>query len=237
MAGLISRIHRLRYMTMLATAMIALSSGSVSAQAHYNSKFSIGGHAGVTMSKMSFTPSVKESMVMGQMAGLQLRYWEERNFGLIIEINYEQRGWKEDFEEYPFSFERKLNYIQIPLLTNIFFGGRHVNGFFNLGPEFGYMIGTSYSSNFDVHNISNIPDFPPNRETDQLWMEPTKKFDYGISAGAGIEFIIKRRHRIHLEGRYYFGIGNIFPDERKDTFSASRGTSIMVTLGYSYRIK
>ncbi|WP_304972120.1 outer membrane beta-barrel protein, partial [Muribaculum intestinale] len=135
------------------------------------------------------------------------------------------------------SFERKLNYIQIPLLTNIFFGGRHVNGFFNLGPEFGYMIGTSYSSNFDVHNISNIPDFPPNRETDQLWMEPTKKFDYGISAGAGIEFIIKRRHRIHLEGRYYFGIGNIFPDERKDTFSASRGTSIMVTLGYSYRIK
>ncbi len=74
MAGLISRIHRLRYMTMLATAMIALSSGSVSAQAHYNSKFSIGGHAGVTMSKMSFTPSVKESMVMGQMAGLQLRY-------------------------------------------------------------------------------------------------------------------------------------------------------------------
>ena len=153
MAGLISRIHRLRYMTMLATSMIALSSGSASAQAHYNSKFSIGGHAGVTMSKMSFTPSVKESMVMGQMVGLQLRYWEERNFGLIVEINYEQRGWKEDFEEYPFSFERKLNYIQIPLLTNIFFGGRHVNGFFNLGPEFGYMIGTSYSSNFDVHNL------------------------------------------------------------------------------------
>ena len=68
-------------------------------------------------------------------------------------------------------------------------------------------------------------------------LEPSKKFDYGITAGAGIEFIIKRKHRISLEGRYYFGIGNIFPDDRKDTFSASRGMSILVTLGYSYRLK
>jgi len=69
MAGLISRIHRLRYMTMLATAMIALSSGSVSAQAHYNSKFSIGGHAGVTMSKMYFTPSVTRNSLLEGMPG------------------------------------------------------------------------------------------------------------------------------------------------------------------------
>lgn len=218
-------------------AMLSLGSVGAMAQAHYNSKVSIGGKAGVTMSKMSFTPSTKQKMVMGKMAGISVKYWEERNFGLIVELNYEQRGWAEDFKEYPFSFERRLDYIQLPLLTNIFFGGRHVNGFFNLGPEFGYMIGSSYKANFDVHNIANIPDFPKDRVTEQMTLEPTKKFDYGISAGAGIEFIIKRRHRINLEGRYYFGIGNIFPDDRKDTFSASRGMSIMITLGYSYRLK
>ncbi len=223
--------------SVVVASMLSLGCVAGMAQAHYNSKVSIGGKAGVTMSKMSFTPSTKQKMVMGKMAGISVKYWEERNFGLIVELNYEQRGWAEDFKEYPFSFERRLDYIQLPLLTNIFFGGRHVNGFFNLGPEFGYMIGSSYKANFDVHNIANIPDFPTDRVTEQMTLEPTKKFDYGISAGAGIEFIIKRRHRINLEGRYYFGIGNIFPDDRKDTFSASRGMSIMITLGYTYRIK
>ena len=222
--------------TLSVVVMVACCLG-MSAQAHYNSKVSIGGKAGITMSRMSFTPSTKQKMVMGKTAGISVKYWEERNFGLIVELNYEQRGWAEDFKEYPFSFERRLDYIQLPLLTNIFFGGRKVNGFFNLGPEFGYMIGSSYKANFDVHNIAGIPDFPADRVTEQMTLEPTKKFDYGISAGAGIEFIIKRKHRISLEGRYYFGIGNIFPDDRKDTFSASRGTSIMVTLGYSYRLK
>ena len=67
-------------------------------------------------------------------------------------------------------------------------------------------------------------------------MEPTK-FDYGISAGAGIEFIIKRRHRMHLEGRYYFGIGKDIPQTSARTLSLHHEASIMVTLGYSYRIK
>lgn len=221
----------------LASVGLAMTGLCAGAQAHYNSKVSIGGHVGMTMSKMSFTPSIKQKMVSGKTAGVSVKYWEERNFGLIVELNYEQRGWAEDFKEYPFSFERRLDYIQLPLLTNIFFGGRHVNGFFNLGPEFGYMIGSSYNANFDVHNIPNIPDFPTDRVTEQMTLEPSKKFDYGITAGAGIEFIIKRKHRISLEGRYYFGIGNIFPDDRKDTFSASRGMSILVTLGYSYRLK
>ena len=52
----------------IALAAIISCGATASSQAHYNSKFSIGGHAGITMSKMSFTPSVKESMVMGQMA-------------------------------------------------------------------------------------------------------------------------------------------------------------------------
>lgn len=216
---------------------ILLCAGTSSAQAHYVSKIAIGGKAGITMSKMSFAPSTKQSFVMGKTMGVTFKYWEERHFGLIAEINFEQRGWKENFEEAPYSFERHLDYIQIPLLTHIFFGGKKVKGFINLGPEVGYMIGTGYTANFDVNNVGALPDFLDNRVTDQLWMEPSNKFDYGISGGAGIEFAIKRKHLINLEARYYFGIGNIFPDERRDTFQASRGMSIMVTLGYSYRLK
>ena len=68
-------------------------------------------------------------------------------------------------------------------------------------------------------------------------MKVKNRFDYGITAGAGIEFIVAGRHSLMLEGRYYFGLGNIFPSAKKDYFSASRGTSILVTLGYMFRLK
>lgn len=63
------------------------------------------------------------------------------------------------------------------------------------------------------------------------------RFDYGITGGAGVEFIIKKRHSVLLEARYYYGLGNIFPSSKADEFSASRGSTIMVNLGYMYRLK
>ena len=68
-------------------------------------------------------------------------------------------------------------------------------------------------------------------------MDISRKFDYGITAGLGCEFYIRPRHSIVLEARYYFGIGNIFPDKKKDVFSASRCSSIIVTLGYNFRLR
>lgn len=211
---------------------------AVKAQTHYVPHVWVGGHAGVTLSEMSFSPSVKQSMVQGVTAGLSFRYAEERHVGLIAELNISQRGWKEDFEEHPFSYSRRLTYIELPVLTHIFFGSRKVKGFFNLGPVVGYMISDDISSDFDYAHPDRVPGFPlSNRSTEQMSMEVKNKFDYGITAGAGCEFIIKHRHAISLEARYYFGLGNIYPSSKKDTFSASRGTSILITLGYSFRLK
>jgi hypothetical protein len=52
-----------------------------------------------------------------------------------------------------------------------------------------------------------------------------------------MELITKKRHSITLEARYYYGLGNIYPSSKKDTFSASRGSSIQLTLGYLFRLK
>ena len=40
-----------------------------------------------------------------------------------------------------------------------------------------------------------------------------------------------------LEGRFYYGLGNIFHSAKKDVFSASRGMSIELTLGYMIRVR
>jgi len=223
--------------------IIALVSSAIvmplKAQTLYKPHFHIGGHAGISMSQQSFNPSIEQKFKQGITMGVAAMWAEERHVGIRAELNFTQRGWKEDFTETPqFSYSHTLTYIEMPIMTHIFFGGRKVKGFFNLGPQLCYMIGDKTDANFDTGSISLIPDFPvQNRTVEQMSMPVTTRFDYGICGGAGIEFIIKRKHSITLEGRYYYGLGNIFPSSKKDYFNASRGNAITVTLGYMFRLK
>ena len=211
------------------------------AQREYSPNFAIGGKAGATLSSVSFSPEVHTKFSQGFTMGIAARYTEEKYFGLIAEVNFTQRGWADDFarDEAPqFNYTRTLNYISIPLLTHIYFGSNKVRGFVNLGPEVGFMLSNSISANFDYENYSSIPDFPQGyRNNEQLNMPIDRKFDYGILGGAGVEFIIRRKHSIMLEGRYYFGLGNIYKDSKRDFFAASRNQSIEISLKYMIRVR
>ena len=209
------------------------------AQTHYEPHISVGARGGMTMSSMSFSPAVKQSMVMGYNLGGVFTYAEERHVGLRAEFGVTTRGWKENFEDFgdQFSYQRRLTYINLPLMTHIFFGGRRIKCLFNLGPEFGFMIANSISSNFDYANASTIPGFPRNRQTEQMSMKVKNRFDYGITGGVGVEYIIDARSSVQLEARYYFGLGNIYSASKKDTFSASRNQTISVGVAYMFRLR
>ena len=212
----------LRHIIAAAMTGLCLMAG---AQTHYEGNIAVGGKAGVTFSRIQFNPTVPQSMITGMMVGGTFRYMEERHFGIIAELNVEQRGWKEKFEGYDYAYQRQLTYLQLPLLTHIYFGSNKFHGFFNLGPELGYMIAHSTKSNFDYQHVTEI------------LLPIHNRFDYGISAGMGIEMIARNRSSFTLEGRFYYGLGDVFSNHKKDTFSGSSGMSIMVTLGYMYRVK
>lgn len=213
----------------------------VMAQREYSLNFSIGGRVGATLSQMSFTPEVHQKLSTGMTMGVAARYTEEKIFGLIGEINITQRGWAEDFAHDgapQFDYTRTLTYVSIPLLTHIYFGSQKFRGFINLGPEVSFLISNSVDANFDYKNYKDIPDFPQGYRTNEQLNKPIERnFDYGITGGAGIEFIIKRRHSFMLEGRYYFGLGNIFKDSKRDFFAASRNNSIEIALKYMIRVR
>lgn len=199
---------------------------------------SVGGKAGMTFSRISFYPSVPQTMISGFLIGVTARYVEEKNFGLILEALVEQRGWKETFDETSYQYQRRMTYFQVPFLTHIYFGGRKIHGFFNAGPELSYLISESETANFDTSAYESLEDFPvSNRSNEQLTMETENSFDYGISAGFGMEYFATEKQSITLEGRLYFGLGNIFGASKSDVFSASRGISIQVSLGYNFRMK
>lgn len=211
------------------------------AQREYSPNLALGVKAGATLGRMSFSPEVHQKFVQGFEAGFKVRYTEEKIFGLIAELNISQRGWAEDFarDDAPeFSYKRHLTYLQLPLLTHIYFGSRKVRGFINLGPEVGYLISDRISANFDYENYGSIQGFPQGyRTNEQLRKKIENKFDYGIAGGAGIELLFRDRHSVMLEGRYYFGLGNIYKASKSDFFAASRTSAIEITLSYMFRVR
>ena len=207
------------------------------AQRLYTPDFAVGVKAGATISEMAWSPTVRQQFTPGATAGLCLRYTEENHFGLVGEINFTQRGWAEKFaKETGLSYKRQFSYVQIPVMTQIFFGSDKWRFFINLGPEIGLMIGDKITSNFNYHDVSAVAGFPKNHRSNQLDMEVAGKFDYGIAGGLGVEMRLRRKHSVMLEGRFYYGLANTFPASRRDIFGASRGMSIECTLGYMFRI-
>ncbi len=223
---------------LLVCFIIALTALSAGAQRYYSPDFSVGVRAGASLSNMAWQPSVRQSMTPGVIAGLTLRYTEEKYFGLMADLVIVQRGWAEKFEENPkLNYRRQFTYLQLPVMTHIYFGSQKFRGFVNLGPSVSFMLQDRISSNFKYKDIAQVSDFPKNRRTEQLDMAVYRKLDYGITGGAGIEFRIRRKYSLMVEGRYYFGIANVFSSKRGDTFGASRNNSIEITAAWMFRLK
>lgn len=228
-----------RLVSICAGAALTLSASTAAfSQSHYSSNVSFGVKGGADMSRVFFNPSVPQSFAFGGVAGVTFRYIEESHFGLIAELEYVRRGWKESFEDAPqYSYQRNIDYLSLPVLAHVYFG-RRGRFFFNVGPEFSLRLGESTSSNFNPADIPSLPDFPKRyRTVEQMSTPVSQKFDYGISAGLGAEFSINRRNSVSIEARFYYGLGNIFPSARRDTFSASNQMTVAATVGYWFRVK
>ncbi len=234
----VSIINKRGNLIVLTLFLMALSViPSMKAQTHYSSNVAIGVKGGMDVSQVFFNPSVRQSLKLGMTGGVMVRYVEENHFGLIAELNFVQRGWKENFEGAPYKYQRTLNYLELPVMAHIFFG-RRGRFFFNAGPQVGLFLGDKVDADFNPKDMATLPDFPiRNRTNTQMLLDVSQKFDYGISAGLGGEFNLNKRNSLNIEARFYYGLGNIFPSKRADTFSASNQMTVSATIGYWFRIK
>ncbi len=192
----------------------------------FNQQLYVGASFGTTFSKIDFVPKVPTKLKMGYTGGVTLRWITENHLGLQAEINLAQQGWDEKFEEQPeYKYARTLNYIEVPILTHIYFGNDRFRFFVNLGPKVGYLIGESTDDNLNGAEA--------NRVNAQHDMSVEKKFDWGLCGGPGIEFHTGIGTFI-LEGRYYYALGDVFKSRKEDFFSKS--TSQVITAKVSYLI-
>lgn len=213
---------------------------------------SLGVNGGYVMSNVGFTPKVNQKMYGGFSGGVSFRYVCEKYFNTICsvqaEVNYSKIGWKQDIldindqpvinaqtglaEEY----SRTLNYIQIPVFAHLAWGKEEkgLQFFFQAGPQVGIYLSESTEANYYLAN-RNIDD-RANKTVEQETMPVENKFDYGIAAGLGLEYSHPKVGHFQIEGRYYYGLGNIYGDSKKDYFGKSNFGNIVVKLTYLFDI-
>lgn len=218
----------------------------------HRSDFAIGANGGYVLSKVGFTPTVQQKQHGGITGGVSLRYVCEKYFKTICsvyaEVNYAKVGWTEDILDIEnnavlisgtgeaLKYQRDITYIQIPVFAHLAWGReeRGFNFFVNLGPQIGIYLNESTTTNFDEttstenDRVSNI--------TAQYDMPVEKKLDYGIAAGAGMEYSIPKVGHFLLEGRYYYGLGNIYGSSKKNYFGKSNFGQIVVKASYLFDI-
>ena len=197
----------------------------------------IGVAGGINLSQMDFQPTIRQFNLQGVGGGVSLRYTSEKYFNMIcaaqIEVNFAQRGWEEDFDdETKNSYSRCLNYIEVPFLAHLSFGKEPygLQFFINLGPQIGFLLDDSekYEGEWSIESRPSATQAIYGKQIEN-------KFDYGILGGAGLELKTKVGN-FFIEGRYYYGLGDIFNNSKTDDFGRSANTTIYARIGYSARI-
>ena len=96
----------------------------------------------------------------------------------------------------------------------------------------GFYLSESTKTNYDP-STRNLTD-RANKVTEQESMPVERKFDYGIAAGLGMEYSIPRVGHFLLGARYYYGLGNIYGDSKRDYFGRSNFGNIVVKMAYLF---
>ena len=199
----------------------------------------IGINGGVNLSSVSFEPSIKEKTFLTPSFGVTIRYISERYLkmfcGIQAEINYSQRGWKENIDDGTGdTYQRNMNYLEVPLMAHLAFGkdqGYGARFVLNLGPQFGYLLSENEKKSEAFH-----PNERPNGVIWQYGKTAEVKFDYGIVGGLGIEARTGIGNFL-LEARDYFGLSDFYHSTKKDPFSRSAHSYIAGRLTYLFDLK
>lgn len=231
---------------LLSLLLVAASSPILAQVGEARHELSIGVNAGAALNKVDFDPSISQTYHVGPVIGFTFRYMSERYFNtycaLQMELNYAQMGWKENVLDananpLPDTYERNLSYLQLPVMARLGWGKekRGLMFYFLAGPQIGYCIGeSSKKSETWTLDANGNPD-RPNGMYLQYDMKLAHKIDYGITAGIGLELNTKVGHFM-IEGRYYYGLSDLFGNAKKDVFSRSANGTIYIKTAYLFNL-
>jgi len=206
----------------------------------FTPEWSYGFNGGLTLSRMGFNSiyfRVPQTLLKQYSGGITVRYISENHFGIQGELNYSMRGWQErkDSIVNVNSYARSIAYLELPLLTHIYFNlGKRVRLVFDAGPQVCYYIGEK-NIEYDIKDNKLDPENNPQQTVSYYDTHVQHPFDYGLKGVLGLEFRTKAGSFI-LDGRYYYGLSDIFSNQKQnhDWFQASHNQVIGLNLSYLF---
>ena len=247
-------MNRLFFILLLPFLCVA---SAVAQVGEHRNDFAVGFNGGMMLSEVGFMPEVPQSLHKGFSGGFTLRYTSEKYFNsicaIVAEVNYSQVGWKERIqtpEDMPVinavtglaeEYQRDMTYIQVPVLARMGWGRERsgVQFFVQAGPQVGFFLNEKTDMNFPWDSRTPVYSDGSGRTSSvvaQDTMSVQRKLDYGIAAGLGLEFSLNHVGHFLLEGRYYYGLGDIFDNSKRDYFGRSNFSNISVKLTYLFDI-
>ncbi len=195
----------------------------------FENQLYVGASCGALISSVDFVPNVFQEINFGMTAGVSAKYISQKHLGMILEVNFAQRGWQEEFQAGTnLAYSRTLNYLEIPIMTHIYFGEK-ARFIINLGPQVSFLLGDKENANTNF--INQNPQGTQYKEIEH-------RFDYGLIGGLGME-VNTPIGSFDLEGRYYFGLCDIFDNKREtdiQKFSRSAHRVIEAKLTYYFKL-
>lgn len=205
----------------------------------FDNELFIGVGGGAKASSVDFVPSIPQNQKIDFFGGVSTKYISQNHLGLIVEANYSRRGWEEKYDsESEFSYSRTLNYIEVPFLTHVYFGNK-TRFIINVGPQVSFLLSdkqdmsSALAADVEVRKAID-PEAPIGVQYSSF--DQLNRFDYGIVGGVGME-VQTGIGNFDLEGRYYFGLGNIFESRRSQNAYFGRSAHRLFEAKLTYYIK
>lgn len=223
---------------LLTILTITLLTSSLAAQVgELRNEIAVGFNGGYNLSSVDFSPTIKQGLQPGYTGGVTLRYTTEKYFSLIcaaqLELNFAQRGWNETIDDGSNNtYRRTTNYIEIPFFAHLGWGkeDRGLQFFVNAGPQIGLFLNDREFYGFTQENPWDTSN-RPNNLTAQYGKKVENTLEYGIAGGLGMELKTNIGNFI-LEGRYFFGLSDMYGNSKADPFGRSANTTITTKITY-----
>ncbi|RAW00599.1 porin family protein [Pseudochryseolinea flava] len=176
--------------TLLASLILTII--SFSAQAQTDEKvWSFGPEVGMNLSKFGDDGSSSDYRT-GILLGVGLTYSIQNTYGVTTKVLYSQKGAEVDDKK------TSLKYIEVPITGRFFLNkdGKCRPNLF-VGPSFSFLTGAAEKiGDADAEEVKDYSDF-------------FNTFDFGVTGGIGLNWLIADETHLIIDGRYTHGLTDV----------------------------
>lgn len=162
----------------------------------------LGLKVGGNYSSIGIQPAVADlSGEMSYNAGLVYTFSNKKYVGIQLELLYSSRKWSETFDD-SLKATTELQYIELPIITNINLGTGRMKYMINLGTYISAKVGKSLSS--------ELPE--DHAQYEDLHARSERGSDFGLIIGGGLRYI-SNVGIFQLDARFAYGYQKIYNED------------------------